>query len=250
MTHKIEAADFDFSGQRVLVTGAAGGIGSVMARSFAAHGAELIIADRNEPALRTLADELPGASSIGFDQSSPADIDALVSAAGPVDVLLNNAGILRVAPVIEMSQADIVALININFTGAVLVARGVARAMAERRRGVIINTSSQLAFSGAAAKAVYGATKAAIRHFTASLAAELAPVNVRVAAIAPGRTLSPMTAPYLNDANAREEGLLHIPSGRYGDTAEMGKLALFLASPLASYVVGETFVADGGYVTV
>ena len=250
MSHQIQSSDFDFSGQRVLVTGAAGGIGGAMARSFAAHGAELILADRDNAALEPVANDLENARTVVFDQGDPAGIDALVRAAGPIDVLLNNAGILRVAPVVEMAAADIIALININFTGAVLVARGFARGMAERQRGVILNTSSQLAFSGGASKAVYAATKAAVRHFTASLAAELAPANVRVAAIAPGRTLSPMTAPYLHAPGAQEEGLLHIPSGRYGNVDEMGKLALFLASPLASYVVGETFVADGGYVTV
>ena len=114
----------------------------------------------------------------------------------------------------------------------------------------MVNTASQLAFHGSATRAAYAAAKAGIVQFTKSAAAEWAPHGVRVVALAPGRTLTPMTAPLLSTEKQRLEGLKHIPLGRYGSREEMAKLTLMLASDMASYVVGETLIADGGYVLI
>ena len=244
------APGLDFHGYRVLVTGAAGGIGGAMARGFSDCGADLVLADRDEAGLRSLEADLDGARSIVYDQSNPAEVQALADQAGPVDVLMNNAGILHTGAVLEMEPAIIQDLIDTNLLGPILLGRAVGSGMVERKHGVIVNTSSQLAFCGAATRAVYAATKAAIRHFTMSFAAELAPYSVRVVAIAPGRTMTPMNASVLESPGAYTEGLKHIPHGRYGEAGEIARLAMFLASPLADYVVGETLVADGGFVTV
>ena len=99
----IEAHHLDFTGRRVLVTGAAGGLGSRMARAFHAHGAAVVLADRDRERLEPLAAELGGAERHAFDQAEPASVEALARAAGPVDVLLNNAGILHVGPFLEMA---------------------------------------------------------------------------------------------------------------------------------------------------
>ena len=122
--------------------------------------------------------------------------------------------------------------------------------MVARGSGVIVNAASQIAFTGGPGRAIYGTTKAGIVQFTRAAAAELAPYGVRVVALAPGRTLTPMTAPVLEDPAYREQSLARIPAGRLGEAQEMARLALFLASPLADYVVGETLIADGGYVLV
>ena len=112
----------------------------------------------------------------------------------------------------------------------------------------MINTASQLAFAGAEGRAAYAAAKAGMVQFTKTATAEWARQGVRVAAIAPGRTLTPLTAPTLGTAEQRQAGLGHIPAGRYGTAEEIAKLALFLASDAADYIHGATLIADGGYV--
>jgi NAD(P)-dependent dehydrogenase (short-subunit alcohol dehydrogenase family) len=245
----IESQDLDFTGRRVLVTGAAGGIGSAMAAAFAAHGGKLILADIEAAAVEKLARELGGGASFHqYDQSDAASIAALAAAVGPVDVLCNNAGMIQAGPFLEQSPEIIQKIIAIDLTGPMLLARHIGEGMVARGRGVIVNTASQLAFHGAATRAAYAAAKAGLVQFTKSAAAEWAPHGVRVVALAPGRTLTPMTTPFLATEEQRREGLKHIPAGRYGSREEMAKLALFLASDAASYVVGETLIADGGYV--
>ncbi len=245
----IESNDLDFTGRRVLVTGAAGGIGSAMAAAFAAHGGELILADFDAEAVEKQARKLGGGAAFHqYDQGDAASIAELAAAVDPVDVLCNNAGMIQAGPFLEQSPEIIQRIIAIDLTGPMLIARHVGEGMVARGRGVIVNTSSQLAFHGSATRAAYAAAKAGLVQFTKSAAAEWAPHGVRVVALAPGRTLTPMTVPFLGTEEQRREGLKHIPAGRYGSREEMAKLALFLASNAASYVVGETLVADGGYV--
>jgi NAD(P)-dependent dehydrogenase (short-subunit alcohol dehydrogenase family) len=245
----IKSQDLDFTGRRVLVTGAAGGIGSAMVAAFAAHGGELILADFNGEAIKEQAGEIgSGAMFHQYDQGDADSIAALAAAVGPVDVLCNNAGIIQAGPFLEQSPEIIQRIIAVDLTGPLLVARHVGEGMVARGRDVIVNTASQLAFHGSATRAAYAAAKAGLVQFTKSAAAEWAPHGVRVVAVAPGRTLTPMTVPFLATEEQRREGLKHIPAGRYGSSEEMAKLALFLASDVASYVVGETLVADGGYV--
>ena len=244
----IEPRHLDFSGKTVLVTGAAGGLGSRMARAFHAHGARVVLADRDRERLASLAAELGDAERQAFDQADPASVEALAEATGPVDVLLNNAGILHVGPFLEMTPDAIERMIATNLTGPILLARAVARAMVERGAGVIVNTASQIAFTGGPERAIYGTAKAGLVQFTRAAAAELAPHGVRVVALAPGRTLTPLTEEQLADPDHLAASLARIPAGRLGDAGEMARLALFLASPVADYVVGETLIADGGYI--
>ncbi len=245
---KIEERDLDFSAKRVLVTGAASGIGAAMARTFHAHGASMLLTDRDESGLAEIAGDLPGSRSIIFDQADPASIQALAEVAGPVDVLLNNAGVLWSGPFAEMPMAELDRVSTINFMGPMRVAHAVGLGMLRRGTGVIVNTSSQLAFHGSAERAVYAATKAGIAQFTKSIAAEWAPRGVRVVAIAPGRTLTNLNRYLLDDDAKRAEALRGIPAGRLAEASEMARLALLLASDVLGYVVGETVISDGGYV--
>ena len=245
----IEKKDLDFTGRRVLVTGAAGGIGSAIAEVFRAHGGELILADIDIDALKKQARKLGNGISIHqYDQSDASSIAELASTVGSVDIFCNNAGMNHGGAFLEQTPEIIQRIIAIDLTGPILLARYIGEGMVTRGSGVIVNTASQLAFHGSATRATYAAAKAGLVQFTKSAAAEWAPHGVRVLALAPGRTLTPMTAPLLSTEEQRSEGLKHIPVGRYGSREEMARLTLFLASDAASYIVGETLVADGGYV--
>jgi NAD(P)-dependent dehydrogenase (short-subunit alcohol dehydrogenase family) len=246
--HGIAPQHLDFGGQRVLVTGAAGGIGSAMARAFHAHKAGLVLADRPDVDLSALADEVTALACLGYDQRDPDSVEAMAAQAGDVDVLLNNAGILHVGPLLEMDNAQIADLVHTNLLGPIVLLKAIAAGMVRRGRGVIVNTSSQIAFTGGPGRALYGTTKAGLVQFTRAAAAELAPHGVRVVSLAPGRSLTPMTAAALSDPAYHAESIARIPAGRVGDAREMARLALLLASPLMDYVVGETLIADGGYV--
>ncbi len=238
-----------FAGQRVLVTGATGGLGQALARAFQGAGAALVLADRAADSLASFARELgPRIECHCYDQGELASIAALAEAVGAVDVLLNNAGILSVVPFLETAPEMIDEVIRVNLIGPMVLARHISAAMVKRKRGVIVNTASQLAFCGAEGRAAYAAAKAGLVQFTRTAAVELAPCGVRVVAIAPGRLLTPMTNYLRSDPERYKAGIARVPAGRYGAPEEIAKLALFLASPDAGYIVGETVIADGGYV--
>ena len=204
----IENKDFDFTGRRVLVTGTAGGIGSAIAKVFAAHGGELILADIEVDALKKQAGKLDkGISVHQYDQSDASSIAKLATMVGPVDIFCNNAGMNQAGLFLEQSPETIERIISIDLIGPVLLARHIGEGMVARGGGVIVNTASQLAFHGSATRAAYAAAKAGLVQFTKSVAAEWAPHGVRVVALAPGRTLTPMTAPLLSTEEQRTEGL-------------------------------------------
>jgi NAD(P)-dependent dehydrogenase (short-subunit alcohol dehydrogenase family) len=242
------AQDLDFSGRRILITGAANGFGACIAETFAQHGATLVLADIEEMPLRAIAARLNAEAHV-FDQADPASVEKLANAAGDVDILINDAGILVAKPLLETSLEDLRKLIDTDFLGVVRLMQLVGRRMIERRRGVILSLGSQTAFAGGENRGVYSAAKAAISQITRAAAVEWGPYGVRVVCLAPGRSLTRMTA----DTTARadytgDRGLARVPLGRWGRPEEIAKLVVFLASDAAAYVTGETLIADGGYV--
>ena len=241
------AQDLDFTGRRVLVTGAANGFGAAMADAFAAQGATLVLADIEEAPLRDVARRV-GAEAHVFDQSDPASVERLAQAAGAIDVLVNNAGMLVAKPLLETSLDEIRRLIDVDFVGVVRLIQLIGRGMVERRRGVILSLGSQTAFSGGENRGVYAAAKAAISQITRAAAAEWGPYGVRVVCLAPGRSLTRMTAETARPGYTGDRGLSRVPLGRWGTAEEVAKMAVFLTSDAASYVTGETVIADGGYV--
>jgi NAD(P)-dependent dehydrogenase (short-subunit alcohol dehydrogenase family) len=241
------AADLDLTGRCVLVTGAANGFGAAAASLFGEHGASLILADREEEPLREISDRL-GAKAIAFDQADIRSIDRLVAEAGPVDILLNIAGILVAKPLLETSIEDVKRLIDIDLLGVIRLTQLVGRGMVERRKGVIVSIGSQTAFSGGEGRAVYASVKAAVSQLTRGAAAEWGQYGVRVVCLAPGRCITRMTTETVQAGRSGDRGLSRVPLGRWGQPEEVAKMILFLASDAASYVTGETLIADGGFV--
>jgi NAD(P)-dependent dehydrogenase (short-subunit alcohol dehydrogenase family) len=206
------------------------------------------LADRDSIELERIAKEVPGSQTIVFDQGEKVSIENMCLEAQNPDILLNNAGILWAGPFDEMPSDEITTIVNVNLLGPMQIAHNIGKQMLRRGSGIIINTSSQLAFHGAAERAVYASTKAGIAQFTKSLAAEWMPRGVRVAAIAPGRTLTNINVSLLNSEEKQRTALKGIPAGRLAEAHEMARLALLLSTDVLSYVVGETIISDGGYV--
>jgi len=239
--------DLRFEGRRALVTGAANGFGAAIATLLSELGADLVLADREDGPLREMAGRL-GALHHIYDQADSRTIDALVSAAGPVDILVNCAGILVAKPLLETTAAEARHLVDVDFLGVLHLMQGVGRSMVERRRGVILSIGSQTAFCGAEGRGIYAAAKAALSQLTRTAAVEWGPAGVRVLCLAPGRSLTRMTAETARPGYEGDRGLARVPLGRWGTAEEVAKLAVVLVSDAASYVTGETVIADGGFV--
>lgn len=174
-----------------------------------------------------------------------------LAAFGPVDVLVNNAGGNRPAPLLDVTVADFDAVMGINVRGAYFCAQAVARQMvAAGQGGVIINMSSQMGHVGGPRRTVYCATKHAIEGMTKAVAMDLAPHGIRVNALAPTfiSTIStPMTQPFLDDPAFRENTMNRIALGRLGELPDMMGTVLFLASDAASLITGTSLLIDGGW---
>jgi NAD(P)-dependent dehydrogenase (short-subunit alcohol dehydrogenase family) len=246
------AVSFDFTGQVVLVTGAAAGIGQGMARAFHDAGARVALGDMRESALKRAASELGGAGvfsqvvDVRDEGSLAAFVDGAERALGPATVAVANAGIYPNTPVLDMGVEEWDRVMETNVRGVFLTCRAAARQMV--RGGVpgkIITLSSGAYASGRPGAAHYCASKAAVVMFTKVLALELAPRRINVNCIAPGfvkvdSEVSPLTEEY-------ETALVRgIPWGRAGTPADIANAALYLASPLADYVTGEVLAVNGG----
>jgi NAD(P)-dependent dehydrogenase (short-subunit alcohol dehydrogenase family) len=232
--------------RRVAISGATGGIGSAVARCFRQEGANLVLIDRNLAALEALAGALGGATTVVCDQRIDNEIEAAAAASGSVDVFVNNAGIIIRKPLLETSFSEISELVDVNAAGSIKMAIAIARGMAARGAGTILNVSSQHAFIGAAYRGIYAATKAAIVQFTRTAAVEWAPLGIRVAGVAPGPVESPMTAEAMQSESYRQAVIARMPIARFLSTSEISELIVQLCSPAMACVVGHTIVADGG----
>ena len=218
--------DLDFTGRRILVTGAANGFGAAMAGLFHAAGARLVLADIEEQPLAAVASRYEAEAHV-FDQSDAASVEDLAKAAGPVDILINNAGVLIAKPLLETSLEEVRRMVDIDFIGALRLIELIGRGMVERRRGVILSIGSQTAFSGGENWAVYAAAKAAIfRMLTKSAAVEWGRHGVRVVCLAPGRSLTRMTQQTAKEGQSGDRGLARVPLGRWGTAEEIAKMAV------------------------
>lgn len=249
MPGELFSRELDFADKRVMITGAAGGLGKNLTQAFDLAGADLVLADIDAAALDAVAKSVKGAACTHlYDQGDLASIAGLAAAVGHIDVLINNAAVLLVSPLLDTDPEAIRRVIDVNLVGPMVLARHLATQMVGRGHGVIINISSQLGFCGANGRGVYATAKAGLAQFTKTASVEWAPHGVRVLAIAPGRLLTTMSTFLGKDEAAYKAGIARVASGRYGTPEEIAKLVVVLASPLSDYVVGQTLIADGGYV--
>lgn len=250
-------------GKVALVTGGAGGIGAAIAERYVAEGARVIVADRSLAAAEAVAARL-GSAAFGFavDVASIPAVEALLDAAesrvGPLDILVNNAAVYDLQPLLAVDPDSFDRLFAINVRGLFFTMQAAARRMvAAGRRGAIINMASQAGRRGEAQSAVYAATKATVISLTQSAALALVKDGVRVNAIAPGVIDTPMWD-HVDALHAALDGLpvgekkrqvgAAVPYGRMGVAREIAGAAVFLASDDAEYVVGQTLNVDGGNV--
>jgi 3-oxoacyl-[acyl-carrier protein] reductase len=240
---------FSLTGKTALVTGATGGIGGAMARALAAQGARVAVSGTRVEVLEALAAELGGgAVALPCNLSDSASVEALVPAAdaalGQVDILVNNAGITRDNLFLRMKDEEWEQVIVVNLTASFRLMRAAVKGMMRRRNGRIISIGSVVGTTGNPGQGNYAASKAGLIGMSKALAAEVASRGVTVNVIAPGFIESPMTEA-LNDKQ-REAILGNVPMGRLGTGGDIAAAAVFLASPEAAYVTGQTLHVNGG----
>lgn len=238
--------------QVALITGGARGIGRAIALRLAAEGAKIAIVDWSDSGEQTAREieQTSGrkATYVKADISKEADAKAAVAAAesvlGPVDILINNAGITRDGLALTMSEEDWDAVLSVNLKGAFLMSKAVLRGMIKRRQGSIVNISSVVGRRGNAGQANYSASKAGLLGLTKTLAKEVASRNVRVNAVAPGYIETEMTEAL--DESARNAIISQIPLGRIGTPKGVADAVAFLAGDTASFITGAVLAVDGG----
>ncbi len=239
---------FDFSNRTLLLTGASGGIGGAIARTFHEAGANLVLTDLDAAALEAFAGSLNEPRRVAWlraDASSAADAERAVALAaerfGGIDFLVPSAGIYQSRPFAEMTDEDWTRTMSINLDGVFFLCRRALDVLKDDSS--IVTLASLAAYRGAFSNAHYGATKGAMVSFTRALARELAP-RTRVNGVAPGIIETPMIAELMKTRG--EETLAQTPLKRLGSASEIASVVAFLCSSAASFVTGETIQVNGG----
>ncbi|MCK0196202.1 SDR family oxidoreductase [Ancylobacter sp. 6x-1] len=251
---------YGLDGRIALVTGGAVGIGRRIATRLAEEGCDVAVLDVDAAGAQETAEMIRAlgrralalSADIGEEDAMGAAAAQIASALGAVDIVSNNAAIVRVGPVLDMDMAEWRRVFRINTEGAVNVARAVLPAMIERRRGRIINTASWFGKIGKPQYAAYSASKAAVIALTQSLAAEVAALGITVNAVCPGTIVGTRMREEA-DARSVEQGLptarqreALIPVGRVGVPDDIARVVAFLASDESSYMTGQAINVTGG----
>jgi 2-deoxy-D-gluconate 3-dehydrogenase len=245
---------FSLQGRRALVTGASRGLGAAAAVALAEAGADVAVhGNATSPEATCSAVRARGRAALPLvgDLADPATPDRLVQATleglGGLDVLVNNAGIIRRAPAVETTDEDWAEVLEVDLGSVFRLCRAAGRSMLPRRAGKIINVASLLSFQGGIRVPAYAAAKAGVAGLTMALANEWASLGVNVNAIAPGYMETDNTEALRADAVRSRQIMERIPAGRWGEPADLAGAVVFLASRASDYVHGHVLVVDGGW---
>lgn len=245
---------FDFGGSCAFVTGGTSGLGEAIALGLAEAGASVAVVGRDAKRGAAVVDAIKqrGASTslhladLTKGAAVKKAVDDALARHGKIDILVNSAGVFRTCPVVDLSDDEWDAIMDVNVKATFLVCREVGRHMIARGSGKVVNLASTDSFVGVAGQLAYCASKGAIVQMTRVMAIEWIKHGVYVNAVAPCDFATPLIQPFLDDPAYREWTLQAIPIGRVGQPSELVAAVLYLCSPASSMVVGHTLVVDGG----
>lgn len=247
--------DLKLDGKVALVTGAGGGIGASITATLFEHGCSVYVADSNGAAAAKVAAQFgergsPLTLDVGSAKEAAAAVEQIVRERGRIDIVVNNAGILKTGSVLDASIADWDDVCRVNLSGVYYCCKAALGSMVAKRYGKIVNIASVSAMKGGGSfgNVLYGTTKAGVVALTKGLARELAQYGINVNAIAPGVVETNMTNTLLTPER-RNAVLAGIPMGRFASTDDIAHVVALLASDVLGYVTGETIAVDGGYLT-
>jgi gluconate 5-dehydrogenase len=246
---------FDLTGRLALVTGSSRGIGRAIAQGYVAAGARVVINGRDASAVDAAVAAL-GRSAVAmpFDVTDSAAVEAAVARIekdiGPIDIVVNNAGMTRRFPFVDFPEADWRQIIATNLDSVFFVTQSVARRMISRGRGKIVNICSVMSELGRPTIAPYVASKGAVKMLTKSMCSEFARHGITANGIAPGYFATELNMTLMNDEKFSAWVCARTPAGRWGKTEELQGAAIFLASDASSYVNGHVLFVDGGMTAV
>lgn len=246
---------FDLTGKVALVTGATHGLGMAMAKALAGAGARLVVNGNTpakmESALAAYRQEGFEVKGYLFDVTNEPqvkeNIEKIEREVGPISILVNNAGMIRRVPALEMEVEDFRKVLDVDLTGPFIMSKQVGRHMVERRQGKIINICSMMSELGRDTVSAYAAAKGGLKMLTRNLATEWARHNIQVNGIGPGYFATEQTAPIRVGGHPFNEFILNrTPAGRWGDPDDLGGTTVFLASRASDFVNGQIIYVDGG----
>lgn len=246
---------FDLSGKVALVTGGTHGIGLATGLALAKAGAVVCVNDILEEKLESCKDAFRkndlNVYTLKFDVTDPVDVDKGITKieknCGPVNILVNNAGIIKRIPILEMDVEDYKQILDVDLVAPLIVSKRVVPGMIEKRSGKIINMCSMLSVYGRNTVSAYASAKGGLKLLTQSMTCEWAKYNIQINGIGPGYIATSQTAPIRENGHPFNDLVMtRTPAGRWGEPEDVGWAALFLASKASNFVNGHILYVDGG----